>query len=56
MDARSHELMAEEDRAWRELHALVDSMPPDAAARPGYFDEGWSAKDLIAHVGAWLAE
>ena len=23
---------------------------------PGYFDEGWSAKDLVAHIGKWLAE
>lgn len=23
---------------------------------PGYFAEGWSAKDLVAHVGSWLAE
>ena len=25
-------------------------------ATPGYFEEGWSAKDLVAHVGSWLAE
>jgi hypothetical protein len=56
MDARTRELMREEDRLWHELHELVDSMPPDAATRPGYFEEGWSAKDLIAHVGSWLAE
>jgi hypothetical protein len=24
--------------------------------RPGYYREGWSAKDLLAHIGAWLAE
>jgi Mycothiol maleylpyruvate isomerase N-terminal domain len=23
---------------------------------PGYFAEGWSAKDLVAHIGSWLAE
>ena len=50
------ELIAEEDRLWSELHELVDSLPKDGVAEPGYFDEGWSAKDLIAHIGSWLAE
>lgn len=50
------QLMAREDRLWTELHDLVDSLPKGEVARPGYFAEGWSAKDLIAHVGSWLAE
>jgi Mycothiol maleylpyruvate isomerase N-terminal domain len=50
------ELLAEEDRLWTELHELVDSMPHDKVEQPGYFIEGWSAKDLVAHVGSWLAE
>ena len=29
---------------------------PDKVDQPGYFQEGWSAKDLIAHIGSWLAE
>src|SRR5438034_10227120 len=49
-------LMAREERLWTELHDLVDSLPEGEVARPGYFAEGWSAKDLIAHVGSWLAE
>jgi hypothetical protein len=49
-------VLAEEDRLWTELHALVDSLPPDKVDRPGYFREGWSAKDLVAHIGTWLAE
>jgi hypothetical protein len=48
--------MAEEDRLWTELHELVNSMPADKVEEPGYFAEGWSAKDLVAHVGSWLAE
>ena len=39
-----------------ELHDLVDSLPPDKVEEAGYFDEGWSAKDLVAHIGSWLAE
>jgi len=54
--APDRELIAEEDRLWAELHELVDSLPKDKVAEPGYFDEGWSAKDLIAHIGSWLAE
>jgi hypothetical protein len=50
------ELMAAEDAGWDELHALTDSLLPEEAERPGYYSEGWSAKDLLAHIGSWLAE
>jgi hypothetical protein len=50
------ELMTEEARLWGELHALIDTLPPERASEPGYFEEGWSAKDLVAHIGSWLAE
>jgi hypothetical protein len=49
-------LMVEEDRLWGELYSLVGSLPPDQVGTPGYFEEGWSAKDLVAHIGSWLAE
>jgi len=49
-------MWAEEDAGWAELHALIDSLTPEQAGRPGYFEEGWSAKDLLAHIGSWLAE
>jgi catechol 2,3-dioxygenase-like lactoylglutathione lyase family enzyme len=49
------ELRKAEDEGWHELHALIDSLPADAVERPGYFEEGWSAKDMLAHIGAWLA-
>ena len=45
-----------EDAGWDELHALIDSMTPEQAERPGYYSEAWSAKDLLAHIGSWLAE
>jgi hypothetical protein len=50
------ELLAAEDAGWTELHSLIDQLTPEEAMRPGYYREGWSAKDLLAHVGAWLAE
>jgi Mycothiol maleylpyruvate isomerase N-terminal domain len=50
------QLLAEEDSLWARLHGLVDSLPADKVEKPGYFAEGWSAKDLVAHIGSWLAE
>jgi DinB superfamily len=50
------ELFDQEDRLWAELNGLVGSLPPDEVTKPGYFEEGWSAKDLIGHIGSWLAE
>jgi hypothetical protein len=47
--------MRAEDAGWNELHALVDSLAPEEAERPGYYTEGWSASDLLAHIGSWLA-
>jgi hypothetical protein len=48
--------MAEEEQLWTALHRLIDSLPADKVGEPGYFVEGWSAKDLVAHIGSWLAE
>jgi hypothetical protein len=48
--------MRAEDTGWSEVHTLIDSLNPDEAERPGYYSEGWSAKDALAHVGIWLAE
>jgi hypothetical protein len=50
------DLMAEEEQLWNELHGLIDTLPRDKVEEPGYFAEGWTAKDLIAHIGSWLAE
>ena len=50
------DLRKAEDESWHELHALIDSLPPGCVEEPGYFEEGWSAKDMLAHVGAWLAQ
>ncbi len=52
----SAELRADEERLWRDVHDLVDSLPRELVDRPGYFQEGWSAKDLVGHLGSWLAE
>src|SRR5713226_3256305 len=49
------DLMAAEDTGWDELHALMDSLDAGQAEQPGYYPEGWSAKDVLAHIGSWLA-
>lgn len=41
-------LIAQEHELWHELCATMDSFTPEQALAPGYFEEGWSAKD------AWL--
>jgi hypothetical protein len=55
-ESEDRELLAEEDRLWRTMHDLIDLLPAGMVEQPGYFKEGWSAKDLVAHVGSWLAE
>ena len=49
-------VLGEEERLWREIRDLVAAFPGDAASDAGYFPEGWSAKDALAHIGTWLAE
>lgn len=49
------ELMQAEDAGWTELCSLVDALTQEEAERPGYYREGWSASDLLGHIGSWLA-
>lgn len=52
---RGRELPGEAD-AWRRLHAALDRLTPDTASVAGYFEEGWTAKDAVAHLGTWMAQ
>jgi hypothetical protein len=45
-----------EAEAWHRLHGLIDRLTPETAGVPGYFEEGWTAKDAVAHLGTWMAE
>jgi len=45
-----------EAETWHRLHAAIDRLTPDTASRPGYFVEGWTAKDAVAHLGTWMAQ
>ena len=44
-----------EEEAWSRLHAVIDRITPEVASVPGYFEEGWTAKDAVAHLGTWMA-
>jgi hypothetical protein len=44
-----------EDRGWADLRTLVDPLTPEKLTRDGYY-EGWSVKDLLAHLGCWMAD
>jgi hypothetical protein len=41
---------------WHRLHAVIDRLTPETADIPGYFEEGWTAKDAVAHLGTWMAQ
>jgi hypothetical protein len=44
-----------ESESWHRLHAVIDRITPEMAEVPGYFPEGWTAKDAVAHIGTWMA-
>jgi hypothetical protein len=42
---------------WYELVDLVRSLTPDECLVPGYYtDPDWAVRDVVAHLGTWLAE
>ena len=46
-----------ERRGWREIVALVRSLTADEWLVPGYYtDPDWTVRDVVAHLGTWLAE
>lgn len=49
--------IAAERRGWYEIVDLVRSLTPDECLEPGYQrDPDWTVRDVVAHVGTWLAE
>ena len=46
-----------ERRGWYEIVDLVRSLTPEECLVPGYqHDPDWTVRDVVAHVGTWLAE
>lgn len=55
-----HPYLAELDaerHGWYELSGLVRSLTPEECLVPGYYrDPDWTVRDVVAHLGTWLAE
>jgi Mycothiol maleylpyruvate isomerase N-terminal domain len=48
--------MDAERGGWYEIVALVRSLTPEECIAPGYQrDPEWTVRDVVAHVGTWLA-
>jgi hypothetical protein len=46
-----------ERQGWYELARLVRSLTPEEWLVPGYYrDPDWTVRDVVAHLGTWLAE
>ncbi len=44
-------------RGWYEIADLVRSLTPGECLTPGYYREpDWTVRDIVAHLGTWLAE
>jgi len=54
----AHAAEVEVERArWKAITAFVGLLTADELLAPGYYsDPSWSVKDLVAHLGAWMAE
>lgn len=49
--------IAAEREGWYELVNLVRSLTPEECLEPGYYrDPDWTVRDVVAHLGTWLAE
>ena len=48
----------EAERAgWYEMVALVRELTPEECLEPGYYrDPDWTVRDVVGHLGTWLAE
>jgi hypothetical protein len=55
-EAYAAEVELERER-WKAITAFVELLTEEERNAPGYFlDPPWSVKDMIAHLGAWMAE
>jgi len=55
--ATKRELTQADDVGWATFIETVESLNEDQLIEVGYYaDEGWSVKDLMAHIGFWMTE
>ena len=50
---RRDDLLRQEAEAWGRIDGIVATLSAAELVRPGYTVEGWSVKDMMAHVAAW---
>jgi len=49
--------MEAERAGWYEMVALVRELTPEECLEPGYYrDPDWTVRDVVGHLGTWLAE
>lgn len=49
--------LAAEREGWYEVERLIRSLTPVECLVPGYYrDPDWTVRDVVAHLGTWLAE
>jgi len=55
-----HPYATDIEREWLGWHDVVDlvrSLTPEECLQPGYYrDPDWTVRDVVAHLGTWLAE
>jgi hypothetical protein len=56
MTGRRRELVDREEAAWAELRGALDAFAPEQLEAASLNADGWSPKDVMFHIGAWLAE
>ena len=54
-DTEREEVLAEIERGYQELCAVLDSLRPEDLQRPGSVGH-WDGKDVLSHIAAWLVE
>jgi hypothetical protein len=54
MNVDRERLLADEAVGWRRFSDVVTAIPPSRAEDPTVTPDGWSPKDTLFHVAAWL--
>lgn len=49
-------LLREEDEGWHRLHEVFERIPHERFEEGTVTPAGWSPKDVMFHVGGWLAD
>ena len=50
---RREDLLRQEAEAWGRIDSVVETLSAAELVRTSYTVEGWSVKDMMAHIAAW---